>query len=110
MVIASPNVAVQLHANPELSMQRPALLPRFFQPICGGPSLFDLPEKAWRPWRAIFTKAFNADHVLSLVSEMVDETLVYCNTLEDIAAKGELCYLDPVTLRFTIDVIGKTVL
>ena len=106
----SPNVATQIHANPEISMQRPTLLPRFFRPICGGPSLFDLPEQKWRPWRTVFTKGFNTEQVLSLVPGMVNETLIYCETLKRLAAKGELFYLDPVTLRFTIDVIGKTIL
>ena len=91
-------------------MQRPTLLPRFFRPIYGGPCLFDLPENKWKPWRAVFTKAFNAEHILSLVPGMVDETLIYCQTLEKLAAKGNIVHLDPVTLRFTIDVIGKTVL
>lgn len=41
---------------------------------------------------------------------MVDETTVYCNTLRALALKKTMFYLDPTTLRFTIDVIGKTVL
>ena len=42
--------------------------------------MFDLPEKVWRPWRAVFSKGFSAEHVLSLIPGMVDETTVYCNT------------------------------
>ena len=110
LVVVSPNVAAQMHANPAMSMQRPSLLPRFFKPICGGPNMFDLPEKEWRPWRAIFSKGFSADHVLSLVPGMVDETTVYCSTLRTLALKKTMFYLDTTTLRFTIDVIGKTVL
>ncbi|MCJ1310707.1 hypothetical protein MMC25_004373 [Agyrium rufum] len=41
---------------------------------------------------------------------MVDETAVYCETLMQMARKGEMFYLDLTTLRFTIDVIGKTIL
>lgn len=108
--VVSPKVADQIHANPDMSMERPSLLPRFFKPICGGPSLFDLPEKKWRPWRAVFSKGFSADHILSLVPSMVDETVVYCETLQSLALDGSLFYLDPTTLRFTIDVIGKAIL
>ncbi len=35
LTVVSPNVANQIHANPEISMERPSLLPRFFKPICG---------------------------------------------------------------------------
>lgn len=110
LINVSPNVAIQIHANPEISMERPSLLPRFFKPICGGPSMFDLPEKKWKPWRAIFSRAFSADYVLSLVPDMVDETVVYCETLKSLALKDKMIFLDPTTLRFTIDVIGKTIL
>lgn len=91
-------------------MERPSLLPRFFKPICGGPNLFDLPEKKWRPWRSIFSKGFSTDHILSLVPSMVDETVVYCETLQSLTLDGSMFYLDPTTLRFTIDVIGKAIL
>ena len=110
LVVVSPNVAGQIHANPGMSMQRPSLLPRFFKPICGGPNMFDLPEKKWKPWRAIFSKGFSAEYVLSLVSGMVDQIMVYCNTLRALALKETMLYLDTITLRFTIDVIGKTIL
>ena len=110
LVVVSPHVANQIHANPIMSMERPALLPRFFRPICGGPSMFDLRKGKWRPWRAIFSKGFSADHTLSLVHGMVDETVIYCQTLRKLAQKEEMFYLDLTTLRFTIDVIGKTIL
>lgn len=110
LTVVSPNVANQIHANPEISMERPSLLPRFFKPICGGPSMFDLREKDWKPWRAIFSRGFSADHVLSLVPGMVDETVVYCETLRSCAVEKAMFYLDLTTLRFTVDVIGKTIL
>lgn len=110
LINVSPHVANRIHANPKISMERPGLLPRFFKPICGGPNMFDLPEKKWKPWRAIFSKGFSAEHILSLVPGMVDETVVYCETLRGLALQGNMFYLDSTPLRFTIDVIGKTVL
>ena len=110
LVVVSPNVANQIHGNPNISMERPGLLPRFFKPICGGPNLFDLSEKKWKLWRRIFSKGFSAEHTLSLVPGMVDETVVYCETLRTLASKGHMFHLDLTTLRFTIDVIGKAIL
>ncbi len=110
LVVVSPNVATQIHNSPAMSMQRPRLLPRWFRPICGGPSMFDMPEHQWRPWRAVFTKGFSPDHILSLVPGIVDDTLVYRDTLQDLARKKTMFHLDLVTLRFTIDAIGKAIL
>lgn len=111
LATVSPQVAVQAaQTNLTLATERPYLIKRFFKPIAGGPNLFDLPEEEWRPWRAVFSKGFSADHILSLVPGMVKETYTYCETLRRLAQKKELFYLDPTTLRFTMDMIGRTIL
>lgn len=83
---------------------------RFFKSIAGDPNLFDLSEKKGKPWRAIFAKGFNVDHALSLVPGTIKEILVFRNILRNIAHKGNMSYLDFKTLRFTIDLIGNTIL
>lgn len=64
--------------------------PRFFKPICGRPSMFDLPEHKWKPWRAVLSRGFRTDHILSLVPGMVDETIVYCETLRSHALERDM--------------------
>ena len=111
LTVVSPTTANQVtQGNPNISMGKPTLLPRFFKPIAGGPNLFDLPEKEWKPWRAVFSKGFSNDHILSLVPGIVKETVVYSETLRSLARKGEMFYLDTLTLRFTMDIIGRTIL
>lgn len=53
-IIAVPHKAGQIHANPNMSMLRPPLLPRIFKPFAGGPNMFDMRDHEWRPWRAKF--------------------------------------------------------
>ena len=72
--------------------------------------MFDMREHEWKPWRAVFSRAFSAEHIMLLVPDMVDETMVYSETLRKLAKQAELFHLDLTTLRFTIDVIGKTIL
>ena len=84
-VVVSPHVANQIHTNPHMSMQRPQLLPRWFNPIAGGPNMFDMRERDWKPWRAVFSGAFSAQNVASLVPGMVDQTLIYVATLKRLA-------------------------
>ncbi|KAL8835179.1 MAG: hypothetical protein Q9170_003425 [Blastenia crenularia] len=110
LVVVSPHIANQIHANPNMSMQRPPLLPRFFKPIAGGPNMFDMREHEWKPWRTVFSRAFSAENIVSLIPNMVEETLVFMETLQALAKQNKSFYLDLTTLRFTIDVIGKTIL
>lgn len=41
---------------------------------------------------------------------MIEEIQVYADSLRDLSAKKEICYLEPITLRFTTDMIGRTML
>ena len=107
LLVVSPSLASQATQNCSLvACERPAKLKSFFKPLAGGPNLFDLPEKDWKPWRTIFNKGFNSDNLKSFVPGMVEETRKYRATLTKFAESGELFQLDSVTLRFTIDFIG----
>jgi hypothetical protein len=111
LLIISPKIGTQVtQTNPRLNCNRPKLLSRFFLPITGGPTMFDVNEAAWKPWRAVFNKGFHSNHINALVPGMLEEILVYAETLRTAARKGDIIFLEPITLRFMIDVIGKTIL
>ncbi|KAH8698046.1 sterigmatocystin biosynthesis P450 monooxygenase StcS [Phaeosphaeriaceae sp. PMI808] len=111
LTVVSPAIGVEItQTNPKLTSERPYLLRRFLKPITGGLTIFDLPEKDWKPWRAVFNKGFHSERMYSLVPSMVEEVQVFARTLRGLAEKGEVCFLDPITLRFMIDMIGKTAL
>lgn len=111
IIVTSPLVAAQIaQTNAKICYERAFILRRFFKPIAGGPNLFDMGEKEWRPWRGIFTKGFGTEQVTNLVPHVLKETEVYKERLRGLARKEEMFYLDLVTLRFTMDMIGQTIL
>ena len=111
MIVTSPFVATQVaQTNSTLCYERASMLKRFFKPIAGGSNLFDMAEREWRPWRAVFSKGFSTEQVTSLVPHVLRETEVYKEKLRDLVRKKEMFYLDLVTLRFTSDVMGRTIL
>lgn len=111
MIVTSPLVAAQAaQTNTKICYERASMLKRFFKPIAGGPNLFDMNEREWRPWRAVFSKGFSTEQVTSLVPHVLRETVVYKERLRDLARKEEMFYLDTVTLRFMVDVMGQTIL
>ena len=110
LAVISPTAAIQAAQTSGISCERPRLLERFFKPIAGGPNLFDLVEKDWRPWRVVFNKGFSTEHTISLVPAMITTTSIYSNTLRKLAQKGDMFSLDKITLRFTMDLVGKIIL
>ena len=111
IIVTSPLVATQVaQTNEKICYDRAFMLTRFFKPIAGGPNLFDMAERQWRPWRSIFNKGFSTEQVTNLVPHVLRETEVYKERLRGLAKAREMFYLDLVTLRFTMDVIGQTIL
>ena len=111
MVVTSPLVAAQAaQTNTKICFERASMLRRFFKPIAGGTNLFDMTEREWRPWRAMFNKGFSTEQVTNLVPHVLRETEVYKEILRGLARNEEMFYLDLITLRFTMDVIGQTIL
>ena len=111
LMVMEPGIAMQAtQTAAPIACERPPKLNDFFKPLAGGPNLFDLAGKDWKPWRTTFNKGFSSDNLSSFVPGMVEETVKYRDTLMSLAQSGKLFQLDSVTLRFTIDFIGRTVL
>ncbi|MCJ1420219.1 hypothetical protein MMC32_006576 [Xylographa parallela] len=110
MIVTSPNLAIQATQTSKIALTRPLELQNWFRPITGGPAMFDMSVEEWKPWRALFNPAFSAANLLTQVPHMVEETLVYRKVLESHAKSGDMFQLDNTTLRFTLDLIGRSVL
>jgi hypothetical protein len=56
------------------------------------------------------SKGFNNEHFNPHLAGMIEEVKTYAETLRVLAGNGQMFYLDLVTLRFIMDIIGKTLL
>jgi len=108
LLVMDPVLAAQAcQTMPDVATERPVELQDWFRPLAGGPNLFDLPAKPWKYWRGVFNKGFSAETVMDLVPGMVEETMKYHGKLIKLAESGTMFQLDKVTLRFTLDFIGR---
>ncbi len=111
ILVSSPALAQQAtQTNPAIAAERPPAVGDYIRPIAGGPNLFDMPEKEWKPWRAVVNKSFGAAHVFALVPSIVDECLVFRDTLLEHARRGDIFALNPVARRLTLDFVGHLIL
>lgn len=110
-MVTSPTLANQAtQQESSIAINRPPELQRWFKPITGGPALFDMSPVEWKPWRAFFNPGFGGTNLLTHVPHMVEETLVYRDILTKHALEKNVFQLNNVTLRYTMDIIGRVVL
>ena len=82
----------------------------FVYPLLGKANLVTLEGKEWRMWRSMFNPGFASGHLMSLVSGMVADTVLFTSILADRAANGTVFKLEDAATRLTVDIIGKVVL
>lgn len=61
----------------------------------------------WKKWRSIFNPGFASAHLITLASSIVDESLIFVDTLQKHAEKGHAFRLEEEATRLTVDIIGK---
>lgn len=109
LIITSPYLANQF-TSPPIALNKPDALRKWTWSISGGISVFDAPAEEWKPLRTLFNRGFSSNHLMTLVPCIIEETQVYCETLRQHAIAGDMFYLDPINLRYMLDVIGRTTL
>ncbi|KAI5862561.1 cytochrome P450 [Durotheca rogersii] len=81
-----------------------------FKPFTNGEDLVTLEGPEWKAARSLFNPGFSMKNLLSLVPDMIEETLVFRERLRKAAESGEIVKLEEYTTDVTVDVIGRTVL
>ncbi|KAI9686368.1 MAG: hypothetical protein M1822_003713 [Bathelium mastoideum] len=108
LFVNTPSAAMQLQ---QILLDKPEEIDLAFQNLCGGPNLFTMPEKTWRPSRHTFNPGFSASYMLELVPQIATQTRVFCHALRKQAASGGgLMLLENLTLKLTVDVIMAVVM
>lgn len=66
--------------------------------------------REWKYWRSIFNPGFSASHLMTLVPDIVRETMVFTQLLQDHSKKQDIFRMKALTDNLAMDVIGKVVL
>lgn len=108
LVVASPDTLAQIttaHVLPKF----PAIKD-FLYPLANGKDLVSMDGAEWKYWRNIFNPGFSASHLMTLVPDIVRETTVFSDILQEHAEKKDIFRMKALTDNLAMDVIGKVVL
>ncbi|MCJ1281249.1 hypothetical protein MMC26_000567 [Xylographa opegraphella] len=108
LVTASPSTAYQIaqeHSLPKFHAMR-----KFLRPLTGEYDLVTMEGQLWKTWRAIYNPGFSLTHLMTLVPQIVKETAVFCEILQQHAEAKDLFEMKTLTDNLTMDIIGKVVL
>lgn len=64
----------------------------------------------WRKARTVYNPGFATGHLMTVISTIVQDVLVFHDVLSEYAESGEICELEAVAMKLSFDVIGRLVL
>lgn len=108
LVLASPSALAQVtteHNSPKF----PAIKD-FLYPLTNGKDIVSMDGREWKMWRNIFNPGFSASHLITVVPDIVKETLMFCKVLQQYAESQSVFSMKNLTDNLAMDVIGKVVL
>ena len=108
LVITSPDTLAQIttkHVLPKF----PAIK-EYLYPVANGKEFVSMDGEEWKYWRSIYNSGFSAGHMMTLVPDIVKETSVFCDLLQNHAREQDMFRMKGLTDNLAMDIIGKVVL
>ena len=106
--ITNPEVAYQVTV--QHSLPKHPSIDGAIAPITGHNSLVTINGSEHKRWRGVFNPGFSTSHLMTLVAGIVDDCIVFKDTLAKHAEAQDIFALEEAATRVTVDVIGRVVL
>ena len=106
--IVDPDVAYQVTV--QNSLPKHAGVEEAIWPLAGRKNIVSMEGAEHKRWRNIFSPGFSNGHLMTLVDGIVDDAVVFANTLGNHADMQDIFSLEEEATRVTVDIIGRVVL
>ena len=108
IVITDPDLAAQV--TQKHSLPKHPIAKTFIGPIVGNSSMITTEGAEWKAMRSMFNPGFSNTHLATLIPNIVDAGLKFCDVLSNHAEQKDIFLMEEVLTRLTVDIIGRVVL
>ena len=77
----------------------------FLRPLAGEFNLLTMEGEMWKTWQSIFNPGFSTSHLNTLVPEILEETLVFRDLVQQRIDKADIFPLEDLTINLTLDIL-----
>ena len=108
LLVTSPATLAQI--TTEHTLPKFPAIKDFLYPLANGKDIVGMDGREWKYRRIIFNPGFSASHSMTLVPEIVRETIDFYELLENHARQQDIFRIKELTGNLAMDVTGKAVL
>jgi cytochrome P450 len=108
LIICNAEIADQITVKN--SLDKHPMVKTFLKQHLGVNNLAATNGQIWKKARTIYNPGFAVSHLMTVISTIIEDVLVFRDILNEFAETGEVIELEAVAMKLSFDVIGRLVL
>jgi hypothetical protein len=108
LIICNADVAEQITVKH--SLDKHPMVKDFLKQHLGVNNIAAANGQVWRKARTIYNPGFAVSHLMTVISTIIEDVLVFRDVLDEYAESQEVIELEEVAMKLSFDVIGRLVL
>jgi cytochrome P450 len=108
LIICNAEIADQITVKN--SLDKHPMVKTFLKQHLGVNNLAAANGQVWKKARTIYNPGFAVSHLMTVISTIIEDVLVFRDVLGELAESGEVIEMEAVAMKLSFDVIGRLVL
>lgn len=108
LIICNAEIAEQVTVKQ--SLDKHPMVKSYLKQHLGVENMAAANGAVWRKARTIYNPGFATSHLMTVISDIVEDVLTFHEVLAELAESQEVCELESVAMKLSFDVIGRLVL
>ncbi|QDS68721.1 hypothetical protein FKW77_004031 [Venturia effusa] len=108
LIICSADLAE--HVTVKHSLDKHPMVKEYLKQHLGVENMAAANGNVWKKARTIYNPGFALGHLMTVISEIVEDVRVFHDVLDEYAESGEVVEMEAVAMKLSFDVIGRLVL
>ncbi|KAK3054507.1 hypothetical protein LTS18_011974, partial [Coniosporium uncinatum] len=108
LIICAPDIADQVTVKQ--SLDKHPIVKSYLKQHLGDENMASANGPVWKKARTMYNPAFAPQHLMTVISKIVDDVLVFHDVLSELAERQEVFEMEATAMKLSFDVIGRLVL
>lgn len=104
------SAALAEHVTVKYSLDKHPMVKEYLKQHLGVENMAAANGNVWRKARTVYNPGFALSHLMTVVSEIVEDVRVFHDVLSEYAESGQIIEMEAVAMKLSFDVIGRLVL
>jgi cytochrome P450 len=108
LIICEADIADQVTVKH--SLDKHPMVKEYLKQHLGTENMASANGAVWRKARTVYNPGFATGHLMTLISDIMEDVTIFHDVLSELAKTGEVFQLEATAMKLSFDMIGRLVL